>query len=102
MRSLLHPDILWIHWRVHNSIANTSKGVLFLPPSDCLCQKLSLSPLNFNKTLLHKNSERSSLISDLGLNSSPPEAKNPSTFLKFRNNLSEAWCAAVYGVRRIV
>ena len=32
--SLQPPDILWIHWRVYNSIANTSKGVLFLPPSD--------------------------------------------------------------------
>ena len=29
----------------------------------CLCQKLSLSPLYFNKTLLHKSSEWSSLIS---------------------------------------
>ena len=28
------PDILWIHWRVYNFIANTSKGILFLPPSD--------------------------------------------------------------------
>ena len=34
MRSLQPPDILWIHWRVHNFIANTSKHVLFLPPSD--------------------------------------------------------------------
>ena len=34
MRSLQPPDILWIHWRVYDSIANTSKGVLFLPPSD--------------------------------------------------------------------
>ena len=34
MRSLQPPDILWIHWRVYNSIANTSKGVLLLPPSD--------------------------------------------------------------------
>ena len=25
---------LWLHWRVYNSIANTSKGVLFLPSSD--------------------------------------------------------------------
>ena len=32
--SLQPPDIIWIHWRVYNSIANTSKGVLFLPPSD--------------------------------------------------------------------
>ena len=34
MRSLQPPDILWIHWRVYNFIANTSKGVLFLPPSN--------------------------------------------------------------------
>ena len=34
VRSLQPPDILWIHWRVYNSIANTSKGVLLLPPSD--------------------------------------------------------------------
>ena len=34
VRPLQSPDILWIYWRVYNSIANTSKGVLFLPPSD--------------------------------------------------------------------
>ena len=34
VRSLQPPDILWIHWRVYNVIANTNKGVLFLPPSD--------------------------------------------------------------------
>ena len=34
MRSLQPPDILWIHWRVHNFIVNISKRVLFLPPSD--------------------------------------------------------------------
>ena len=34
VRSLTPPDILWIHWRVYTFIANTSKGVLFLPPSD--------------------------------------------------------------------
>ena len=46
-----------------------------------LCQKLSLSPLYFNKTLLHKSSERSSLISGPWLNASPPEAKNPASQL---------------------
>ena len=56
-------------------------------PFWCLCQKLSLSPLYFNKTLLHKSSERSSLISGPGLNSSPPEAKKPGVF-SFSNNLS--------------
>ena len=34
VRSLQPPDILWIHWKVYNSIANTSKRVLFLLPSD--------------------------------------------------------------------
>ena len=34
MRSLQPLDILLIHWRVYNSIANTSKWVLFLLPSD--------------------------------------------------------------------
>jgi len=34
VRSLQPPDILWIHWRVYNFIAYTSKRVLFLPPSD--------------------------------------------------------------------
>ena len=48
-------------------------------PFWCLCQKLSLSPLYFNKTLLHKSSEWSSLVSGPGLNSSPPKAKNPAS-----------------------
>ena len=34
MRSLQPPDILWMHWKVYNFIVNTSKRVLFLPPSD--------------------------------------------------------------------
>ena len=34
VRTLRPPDILWIHWRVYNFIANTNKLVLFLPPSD--------------------------------------------------------------------
>ena len=34
VRSLQPPDILLIYWRVYNFIVNTSKGVLFLPPSD--------------------------------------------------------------------
>ena len=42
--------------------------------------KLSLSLSYFNKTLLHKSSEWSSLVTGLGLNSSPQEAKNPSVF----------------------
>ena len=57
----------------------------------CLCQKLSLSPLYFNKTLFHKSSARSSLISGPGLNSSPLEAKNPEVFASFSNSLSTSW-----------
>ena len=34
VRFLQPPDTLWIHWRVYNFIANTSKWVLFLPSSD--------------------------------------------------------------------
>ena len=56
-------------------------------PFWCLCQKLPLSPLYFNKTLLHKSSEWSSLVSGPGLNS-PPGAKNPRVFAWFNNNLS--------------
>ena len=46
--------------------------------------------LYFNKTLLHKSSERSSLVSGPGLNSSPPKAKN-SSLSWFSNNLSSSW-----------
>ena len=56
---------------------------LLMPMSE-----LSLSPLYFNKTLLHRSSERSSLVSGPGLNSSPPEAKNPGIFSWFSNNHS--------------
>ena len=66
-------------------MANTSKGVFFLPPSGvyvsigCL-YRMSLSLSYFNKTLLHKSSEQSSLISGPELNSSPLEAKNLGVF----------------------
>ena len=64
-------------------------------PFWCLCQKFSLSPLYFNKTLSHKSSERSSLISGPRLDSSPPGAKNPGVFAWFNNNLSAtSWSAA--------
>ena len=63
-------------------------GGILSAPFWCLCQKLSLSPLYFNKTLLHKSSEQSSLVSGPGLNSSPPGAKNPGVFAWFNNNLS--------------
>ena len=34
VRSLQPPDMVLIHWREYNSIANTSKQVLFLPSFD--------------------------------------------------------------------
>ena len=52
---------------------NTASGLMSV-------SELSLSLLYFNKTLLHKSSERSSLVTGPGLNSSPPEAKNPGLF----------------------
>ena len=45
VRPLQPPDILWIHWRVCNSIANTSRGLLFLPPAD-VCVRSFLYLLN--------------------------------------------------------
>ena len=87
VRSLQLPDILWIHWRVYNSIANTSKEVLFLPPSDAYVRRF-LYLVYTLLTLLHESSERSSFISGPGLNSSPLEAKNPGVFLRFSKNLS--------------
>ena len=85
VRPLPPSDILWILWRVYNSIANTKQAGTLSPPFWCLCQKLSLSPLYFNKTLLHKSSEWSSLVSGPRLNSPPPEAKNPRVFVWFNN-----------------
>ena len=76
---------------IYNIQLKTSWGVggggALSAPFGCLCQKLSLPPLYFNKTLLHKSSEWSSLVSGPGLNLSPPEAKNPG-ILSFSNNLS--------------
>ena len=80
VRSLQPPDILWIHWRVYNFIANTSKQVLFLLPSDAYVRSF-LYLLYTSTKLLHKSSERSSLISGPGMNSSPLGAKNPGVFV---------------------
>ena len=61
VRSLQHLDILWIHWRVYNFIANTSKSVLFLPPSDAyvrsfLCLLYTLIKLYYTKALSNQAS----------------------------------------------
>ena len=59
VRSLQPPEILRIHWRVYNFIANTNNGVLFLPTSNAYVRSF----LYLLYTLLHKSSERSSLVS---------------------------------------
>ena len=66
VRSLQSPDILWIYWRVFNFIANTSKRVLFLPPSDAyvrsfLCLLYTLIKLYYTKAL---SGQASSLAQD--------------------------------------
>ena len=66
MRSLQPPDILWIHWRVYNFIVNTSKRVLFLPPSDAYVRSFlyllyTLIKLYYTKSL---SDQASSLAPD--------------------------------------
>ena len=61
------------------SLANMSKGALLLPPSDVYVRSF-LYLLYFNKTLLYKSSEQSSLISGPRLNYSLLEAKNSGSF----------------------
>ena len=60
VRSLQPPDILLIHWRVYNSIANTNKGVLFLPSFDVYVRSFSypfytLIKLYNTKALSHQS-----------------------------------------------
>ena len=67
VRSLQPPDILLIHLRVYNSTANTSKGVLFLPPSDAYVRSFlyllyTLIKLYYTKAL---SDQVSSLAPDL-------------------------------------
>ena len=50
--------------------------MLFLPLLMSMSEAFSI----FNKTLLHKSSERSSLTTGPGLNSSSLKAKNPGIF----------------------
>ena len=78
----------WLKWLSSSSsssyITSSSRlagGGPLSAPFWCLCQKLSLSLLYFNKTVLHKSSERSSLVSGPGLSSSPLEAKNSGSFV---------------------
>ena len=66
VRSLQHPDIRWIYWRVYNFIANTNKEALFLPPSDAYVRSFlyllyTLIKLYYTKAL---NDQTSSLAPD--------------------------------------
>ena len=66
VRSLQPPDFLWIHWRVYNSIAYTSKGGTLLPPSDAYVRSFlyllyTLIKLYYTKAL---SNPASSLVPD--------------------------------------
>ena len=66
---------------VYNFIVNTSKQVLFLPPSDAYVRRFlyllyTLIKLYYTKAL----SDQASSLGP-GLNSSPPGAKNPGVFM---------------------
>ena len=65
VRSLQPPDILWIHWGVYNSIVNTSKGALFLPPSDAYVR--SFLYLLYILTKLYSTKALSNQASSLAL-----------------------------------
>ena len=72
MRSLQTLDILWIHWRVYNFIANTSKRVLFLPPSEAYVRSFlyllyTLIKLYYTKAL----SDQASSLAQIEFFSSP-------------------------------
>ena len=66
VRSLQPLDILWVHWRVYNIIANTSKGVLFLPPSDAYVR--SFLYLLYTLIKLYYTKALSNQASSLALN----------------------------------
>ena len=85
---ILRPSFLSLtdcSW-LYNIQLKTSRGGTLSAPFWCLRQKLSLSPLYFNKTLLHKSSEWSSLVSGPRLNSSPLGPRIPASW--FNNSLS--------------
>ena len=60
------PDILWIHWRVYNSIANTRKGVFFLPAIDIYVR--SFLYLLYTSIKLYYTKALSNQASSLALN----------------------------------
>ena len=64
-RSLQPPDILWIHIRVYNSNADTSKGVLFLPLSDVYVRSFLYLPYTLIKLYYKKALSEQALYLDL-------------------------------------
>ena len=66
VRSSQPPDILLIHWRVYNSTANTSKWVLFPPPSDVYVRSFLYLPYTLIK--LYYTEALSDQASSLALN----------------------------------
>ena len=68
-------------WWLYNIQLKTSRGVLFLPPSDAYVRSFLYLLYTLIK-LYYKSSERSSLNFGPRLNSSPPGAKNPSVVIQ--------------------
>ena len=64
-----------------------------MPPSDAYVRSFPYLLYTLVK-LLHKSSERSSLVSSPGLNSSPPEAKNPTSNHSATTFQSSVWAGA--------
>ena len=73
---ILNEVQVHVNWEILN--IKLILGGTLSAPFWCLSQNLSLPPLCFNKTSLHKSSERSSLISGPGLNLSSPASLHDS------------------------
>ena len=87
VRSLQPPDILWIHWRVYNFIANTNKWVLFLLLSDAYVRSFlyllyTLRKLYYTKVL---SDQASSLALDWVFLLRGPESQCHDTTTTFQN-----------------
>ena len=102
VRSLQPPDILWIHWRVYNFIANTSKWVLFLPSSDVYVRSFryllyTLIKLYYTNAL---SDQAMSLAPDwilfLGGPKIPVSLCDSTTFHQVRKNRPQHWMGEGY------
>ena len=70
VRSLQPPDILWIHWRAYNSIANTSKGSTLLHPSNAYVRSFlyllyTLIKLHYTHTHTHTHTHTQKELSHM-------------------------------------